>query len=217
MPLQNRVTPIGEIVASNERGALMGNRGILHDEHGRIIRQSFYDGWKFCKLEHEGNRRKVMSAGRYTELFFLDEATALAAGHRPCFECHEAQFYRFRTIWTRSNARLFNLVSPPIAKIDRILHKERIDRIGRKVFFRDQVSNIPDGTFIEFRGDFYLRWQGIFHLWSFAGYVSARTFPPNLEVVVLTPESIVRCFRNGLKPAVHESIKSSQSQLEFRF
>src|SRR3954453_2972411 len=99
MPRQNRVTPLGEIVATPERGSMMGNRGVLHDEGGRIRRPWQVRRWLICLLEFKGRHRTVMTPNRYTELFFLDEATGLAAGHRPCAECRRARFRAFRDAW----------------------------------------------------------------------------------------------------------------------
>lgn len=92
MPLQNRVTPTGAVIAAAGRGTFMGNRGILHDDTGRIVRASRNRAWLICRLDFKGRRRELMRPGTYTELFFLDEAVALAAGHRPCGECRR-EFY----------------------------------------------------------------------------------------------------------------------------
>ena len=105
MPRQNRVTPFGEIVAVPERGTMMGNRGRLHDEEGRIRRPWQVKRWLICLLEFNGRHRQVMAPDRYTELFFLDEATALAAGHRPCFECRRKSYNAFVDAWAVGNAR----------------------------------------------------------------------------------------------------------------
>src|SRR5262249_11244908 len=122
MPRQNRVTPWGEIVATPERGTLMGNRGVLHDGEGRIVRPWRQKRWIACLLQFKGRKRAVMSPGRYTELFFLDEATALAAGHRPCAECLRDRFTAFRDAWIRGRAA--GKVTAP--EIDSRLHTERL-------------------------------------------------------------------------------------------
>src|SRR5579859_5210937 len=124
MPLQNRVTPFGEIVAVPGRGSLMGNRGILHDARRNIVRDSQVRRWIACRLEFRGRHRDIMSPGSWTELFFLDEATALAAGHRPCAECRRADYRRFQTAWR--DARLSNSHAPSSADVmDAILHQDR--------------------------------------------------------------------------------------------
>src|SRR5262245_66499612 len=99
MPRRNRVTPLGDLVAVPQRGTLLGNRGVLHDDGGRIRRAWQLKRWIVCVLEFRGRKRRVMTPGRYTELFFLDEATALAAGHRPCAECRHSRFLAFCTAW----------------------------------------------------------------------------------------------------------------------
>src|SRR5262245_37465472 len=99
MPLQNRVTPFGEIVAVPERGTLMGNRGVLHNDAGRIVRSYQVRRWIACRTTFRGRRRQLLQPHSYTELFFLDEATAFAAGHRPCAECRHTDYQRFKTAW----------------------------------------------------------------------------------------------------------------------
>src|SRR5262245_59079626 len=129
MARKNRVTPSGEIVATPERGTLMGNRGVLHDDQGRIVRRWQGKRWIACVLEFRGRKRTVMTPGRYTELFFLDEATALAAGHRPCAECQRERFNAFRDAWRRGNG----VAMPPTApEIDGRLHAERLGPGGSK-------------------------------------------------------------------------------------
>src|SRR5262245_6485047 len=123
MPRQNRVTPWGEIVAMPERGTLMGNRGLLHDAEGQIMRPWRERRWIICLLDFKGRRRSVMSPGLYTELFFLDEATALAAGHRPCAECRRERFNAFRDAWLKGNGGAAPVTAPDI---DRRLHEERL-------------------------------------------------------------------------------------------
>jgi len=183
----------------------MGNRGILH-ENGRITRKSMHKGWITCLLEFEDNRREVMSEGRYTELFFLDEATAFAAGHRPCYDCQRERFYAFRDSWVKTNARLHKLNDPAMSEIDKVLHKERITRKEEKVTYLDNALNVGRGALIEYEGKYYLKWDSRFYEWSAAGYVSAISLPNKQLVKVLTPKSIVRCFKNGFLPKVHKSI-----------
>src|SRR6476646_261897 len=103
MPKQNRVTPAGEIIATPERGTVMGNRGRLHDAGVKILRPFALKRWLICKLEFKERHRPVMAPNQYTELFFLDEATALAAGHRPCAECNRPGYNLFRELWTQAN------------------------------------------------------------------------------------------------------------------
>src|SRR5215831_17832148 len=129
MPLQNRVTPCGEILALASRGTFMGNRGgVLHDEKRRILRHYASRRWITCLLEYKGRHRAVMSPGRYTELFFPDEAVALAAGHRPCAECRRERFNAFKNAWNPN-------ASVSAEEIDAELHRTRIDKHGKKVTY----------------------------------------------------------------------------------
>ncbi|HEY9058475.1 MAG TPA: hypothetical protein VIN77_15095, partial [Aurantimonas sp.] len=134
MPLQNRVTPLGEIIADPARGTLMGNRGILHDGNRELGRSRWkHKAWIACTLAFRGRKRTPMTPGRYTELFFLDEATALAGGHRPCAECRRADFNAYRTAWATAHC----LDAPPTAKaMDDMLHAHRV-----KSRLREQVHH----------------------------------------------------------------------------
>src|SRR5262245_10377094 len=125
MPLQNRVTPTGEIIADPARGTLMGNRGgPLHRPDQTLgARRWVSKAWICCRLEFKGRRRQVMSPGKYTELFFLDEATALAAGHRPCFECRRAEAEQFARLWAKVHGAHDRARA---GDMDRVLHAERV-------------------------------------------------------------------------------------------
>src|SRR5262245_27436707 len=124
MPRPNRVTPFGDIIATPDRGTFMGNRGVLHDDAGRIQRAWQVKRWLVCVLAFKGRKRRGMRPGRYTELFFLDEATALAAGHRPCAECRRQRYNAFCNAWRLADARGSHL--PTADEIDRRLHAERV-------------------------------------------------------------------------------------------
>src|SRR5580700_10941689 len=123
MPRQNRVTPFGVIVAVPERGTVMGNRGVLHDESGAIRRMWQLRRWLLCRLEFRGRKRVVMAPGRYSELFFLDEATGLAAGHRPCFECRRRSFVSYADAWASGSP---GEARPTASAIDERLQAERV-------------------------------------------------------------------------------------------
>lgn len=205
MPLQNRVTPHGEFIATKERGTMMGSRGVLHEDK-QIIRKSGYNGWITCLLNFQNIRREVMSERGYTELFFLDEATAFAAGHRPCFECQRKRFNEFKNAWVETNAALYGLDNPYMPEIDKVLHKERIHKQG-KVTYQDSSSNVSNGAFIEHKEKAYLKWDNRYFEWTAGGYVSAIKIHGNQQVKVLTPKSIVRCFKNGFIPKVHDSVQ----------
>src|SRR5215510_7691912 len=144
MPRQNRVTPFGEIVAVPEKGTFMGNRGVLHDAEGHIKRAWQVKRWLVCVLAFRGRKRSVMTPGHYTELFFLDEATALAAGHRPCAECRHGRFLDFCNAWKVVHPGAGGSRRPTVTEIDNRLHAERLnlDR-SRRSFV--ELDELPDG------------------------------------------------------------------------
>ena len=205
MPLQNRVTPFGEIVALPARGAWMGNRGRLHDANKRLTRRRWTTrAWITCKLHFRERRREVMAPGRYTELFFLDEATAFAAGHRPCAECRRADFLRFRDLFARAKRPYVRDPSLSADEIDRILHKERRVPVAERPRIPLFDSGLPDGTIVALGPDFLdvcLVYRRSLYRWSAAGYdwIGASS---GHEVVVLTPPSIVETFSCGYMPQV---------------
>jgi hypothetical protein len=198
MPLRNRVTPWGEIVAVPERGTMLGNRGILHDEHQDLVRTSQVRRWLTCVLEFKGIRRTVMSPHRYTELFFLDEATALSAGHRPCCECRREEYRRFQDCWHQAFG-----IRPGADEMDSALQQDRRLR-GRKVTYQGRLADLPDGTFFERAGQAWLLHDSWARLWSPAGYLR-REPPSDGTVTVLTPRSTVAVLRAGYQPLLHHS------------
>lgn len=210
MPKQNRVTPYGEIIATSTRGTLMGNRGILHDDQQRIMRPYQHKAWIICRLEFKGRRRAVMSPGKYTELFFLDEATALAAGHRPCFECQRERAEVFRDVWRTTNLELVGSGYLKASQIDAVLHAERLTparriRDRRKQTYQASLAELPDGTFVAWENAPYLVWGERLYSWTAAGYLTPMLRPADIQVVVLTPRSIVRALAGGYRPTVHPS------------
>jgi hypothetical protein len=212
MPLQNRVEPGGSIFATSSRGTFMGNRGgVLHNAKREIVRQYASRRWITCLLEYKGRRRSVMSQGHYTELFFLDEAVALAAGHRPCAECRRERFNAFKAAWARSGNSPGG--SSPLAdEIDLELHRTRIDRKKGKIAFMASLSSLPDGCFVQIEASSYLVWRDTLLLWSPEGYKEEHHRPGNLSVAVLTPEPVVRCIRNGYSPEIHSSLHAEGLQ-----
>lgn len=203
MPLRNRANPYGELVAVASRGTMLGNRGRLHDADRRIVRTSGRVNWLSCRLEFRGRHREVMSPRSYTELFFLDEATALSAGHRPCSECRHAQYMRFRTCWAVSHS----LPSLPSAKdMDTRLATDRATRDGRHLSHDTTAAILPDGVVIEWQQQPWLVWANEIHRWTFDGYAERqqRTVVPG-TVTVLTPRIIADVLRAGYVPDVHES------------
>lgn len=210
MPLQNRVTPQGDIVATAARGTLMGNRGRLHDAHRRLVRRHLrsYRAWVTCVLAFKERRRIPMTPGRYTELFFLDEATALAAGHRPCGECRRIDHRGFKAAWLEGNSRRGLGRDAPIALVDRVLHEDRLAPDGAQRVFVAPLQALPDGVFIVGAdlSDPHLVWRGALWLWSLTGYTWSSERPPHGAVTVLTPRSTVNALRAGYAPMVHDSI-----------
>lgn len=198
--LQNRVDPKGNIIETSARGTWMGNRGQLHDKGKTILRPFKLKAWITCVLEFKNRHRQVMAPGLYTELFFLDEATAFAAGHRPCFECRREDAKKFKTAWLKGNPEYQFNDKTAIGKIDDIIHPERIDKNGHKVTFKANIKDLPDGTFIELNGEPYLLADKKIYQWTPFGYKAGHLLPDTDEVIVLTPKSIINAFNAGYQP-----------------
>jgi hypothetical protein len=195
MPLQNRVDPWGRLYAVAARGAWMGNRGVLHDDSKRIVRPWRSTAWILCKLEFKGRRRAVFSPGRYSELFFLDEATAFAAGHRPCAECNRARFIEFKRAW------LGFASDSKASDIDRVLHGERLGEVHEAA-----LQELPDGVILEHEGAAVLVLGDALLPWSFTGYGAPVPKPSgSTRVHVLTPRSMTRAIAQGLRPQIDAS------------
>jgi hypothetical protein len=206
MPRRNRVTPLGEIIAVSERGTMMGNRGILHDAEGRIRRPWAVKRWLICVLEFRGRHRTIMAPNRYTELFFLDEATALAAGHRPCYECRRDRYLAFRDAWAAGNPELLGPEPIRADDIDDRLHAERAAPDRSKRTERGCLDDLPDGVFINLDGseqEPHLIWDHELLTWSPGGYRQRRPRPRGEVVTILTPGSTVRAIRSGYVPEVY--------------
>jgi hypothetical protein len=214
MPKQNRVTPFGELIADPARGSLTGNRGCLHDERQQIVRHHLGRRWIICQLQFKDYHRQIMTPGRYTELFFLDEAAALAAGHRPCAECSRPRFEAFRSAWAGANPDLAGNSRLGAAIIDAALHAERVGPGNEKLNYPEKLGRLPDGVFVTLESGCpaYLVWQGDLKLWTPAGYTGRITPHPELEVLVLTPRSIVRAIAAGFQPQVHPSTASFKKE-----
>ena len=209
MPRQNRVTPFGDIVAIPERGTFLGNRGVLHDAAGRIRRRWQLKRWIVCVLDFRGRRRRVMTPDRYTELFFLDEATALAAGHRPCAECRHARFLDFCAAWAKAHRDGGRSARPTAQEIDDRLHADRVGPDRSQRTFAATLDGLPDGVFVTVPawGDEAYLVRGD-DLWAWSPeYYRDRGRRPNGEGVrVLTPPSTVKAIRAGYVPDVHPSV-----------
>jgi hypothetical protein len=176
---------------------MMGNRGgALHNDAREIVRPWKTRRWIACVLEFKGIRRTVMSPRRYTELFFLDEAVAFAASHRPCAECRRERFNAFKAAWSRG---------PVLADdIDRELHRRRLENRHQRTY-RAPLQSLPDGTFVEIDNSPWLVWSSSLLLWTPAAYTQRRDRPEGATVTVLTPRPILDCFRRGYRPEVHWS------------
>ena len=195
-PLQNRVDPQGRLHAVAEKGGMMGNRGILHDAAGRIRRTYAHQAWVTCLLNFRGRHRAPMPPGRYTSLFFLDEATAFSAGHRPCGECQRARYRAFATVWQAVHGPKPR--DTPLPRwIDKALHAARIAR-GRQVTHVAEATALPDGAMVITGGRPALKWDGAFHPWAFSGYGAPMAC--HGAVPVLTPAPVVAVFAAGFRP-----------------
>jgi hypothetical protein len=198
--LQNRVDPQGNIISTSARGAWMGNRGQLHGKGKHILRPYKLKAWITCLLEFKGWKRQVMSPNLYTELFFFDEATAFAAGHRPCFECRRKDYDRFKSLWLKGNPEYgFNLKTS-IKEIDAIIHEERIDKQGKKITHRANIHSLPTGTFVLVHDLPHLIANKQLYPWSPFGYGEGIALPADGKITVLTPASVVNALRAGYVP-----------------
>src|SRR5215210_7552823 len=197
MPLQNRVTPLGDLIAHPARGLVYGNRGCLHDDAGRIRRRYNGKRWIACRLEFRGwHRSPLMQPGRFTELFFLDEATAFAAGHRPCALCRREDYMRLSEILGGSGADA----------IDARLHAERLERRHEAAF-----ADLPDGAFVFGEGEPWLVHGDSLVRWTPAGYAD-RARRPDGPAVLLTAPTLVSVLARGWEAAV-PLLHPSASQL----
>lgn len=198
--LQNRVDPAGNLIKTKARGAWMGNRGLIHNPKQEVLRPFRLKAWITCLLEFKDRKRPVMAPNQYTELFFMDEATAYAAGHRPCFECRRADYNIFKDFWLKGNPGYGYDFKTSIQKIDDIMHAERITADKTKVTYEDNPGDLPDGTFILYNNEPYLLTGGLMYLWSPFGYGEGTSLPDVSKIEVLTPKSVVNAFRAGLRP-----------------
>jgi hypothetical protein len=204
--LQNRIDPWGRLNAVPDRGALMGNRGILHDDQKRIVRPWVHKAWVTCLLSFKDIRREeVFTPGNYSELFFLDEATAFAAGHRPCFYCQRERGLQFRAEWLAANVAAALHADCKMPAMDAQLHAERTAGRGLKQTYPEVLAALPVGTLFEHAGSAWLLAPDGCRPWSFGGYGDAAALPDTTEVAVLTPRSIVAAFRHGFTPHIHPS------------
>ena len=203
MPLQNRVTPFGDIVAIAQRGTFIGNRGIIHDPAARTLlgRRWTTKAWLVCLLHYKARRRDVMRRRSWTELFVLDEAVALAAGHRPCFYCRRNDAEAFRAAWAKGRREAL----PLAPQMDAVLHAERLDRGRKRIHpIPGPVDELPDGTAITADGAAYTLVRGGAFRWTEQGYEPPKEIP--LHAGLLTPPSTLLAMRAGYRPRLHSDI-----------
>ncbi|NVM62376.1 hypothetical protein FHW88_000652 [Mucilaginibacter sp. SG538B] len=198
--LQNRVNPFGQLIKTPERGAWLGNRGVIHNECKEIVRPFKIKAWITCVLEFRGRHREIMQPNRWTELFFLDEATAFSAGHRPCFQCRYKDHQKFKQFWLKGNPQYGFDMKTPVSKIDDILQAERITVDKSKVTYDENIRALPNGTFVIHEGRPYLLKDDELHLWSAVGYEEGIALPHVDKLQVLTPRSFVNMFKAGYAP-----------------
>jgi hypothetical protein len=204
MPLQNRVTPFADLIACAARGLFMGNRGgRIHDGARKLSRRRWASkAWICCRLEFK-NRHRAVWSDSYTELFFLDEPTALAAGHRPCFECRRADAVAFATAWTRAHG---GGGRPSAPHMDSVLHDERL--AGRAKRLHLPATSLPDGTFVTLAGEPDLAHAirgGRLLRWSHDGYVASHALADASIAAVITPPATVAALAQGYAPQWHPS------------
>jgi len=203
VPLQNRVHPKGTLEAVSSRGSFMGNRGVLHNDQQEVTRLFKLKRWIICSLEYNGRKRGLMSPGSYTELFFLDEATAFAAGHRPCAECRRTRYNEFRDAWMTADG-VDRGITFNIKDMDSTLHGERVVG-GQKVTWSALPASLPHGTMFKVDERVYAVYEGKYLTWGFEGYSAAELDGVLGEVEVLTPRSVVSVFSSGFRPKFHDS------------
>jgi hypothetical protein len=211
MPLQNRVTPLGELIADSGRGLVYGNRGCLHDDAGRIRRRYASKRWIACRLEFRGWKRSpLLQPGKFTELFFLDEATAFAAGHRPCALCRRDDYNAFSAIW-----RELHPGESGADTIDTRLHAERIDPATRAHRLHDGLlGQLPDGAFVLEADEPHLVLGRQLLRWTPSGYAERRARPERGGTALITPPSLVEVLQAGWQPDVpllHPTSSARQS------
>src|SRR6266851_5601085 len=198
MPIRNRVTPLSELVADPARGLVYGNRGCLHDAAGQIRRRYNGKRWIACRLEFKGwHRQPLLQPGRFTELFFLDEATAFAAGHRPCALCRREDYDRFGALWRELHPGQIGADA-----IDAQLHSERVADTRGQRHHAAALAALPDGAFVLLEGGPWLVLGPHLLRWTVAGYTDSRPRPGASAARLITPPSLVAVLDAGWAPLV---------------
>jgi len=209
MPRQNRVTPYGELIAVPDRGLFWGNRGPLLDREGRLARYARGRGWVICVLSFKGRRRQQWRPGHLTELYFLDEATGLAAGHRPCGECRYREYQAFKQAWARAVSPGGEVPGAP--EIDARLHASRLVRPGVRRTYQAPLAGLPSGTMVDIGGDPCLVQDGRLLAWAPGGYAERPGEVPRDPVAVITPQVTVAVLAAGYRPVLHPSAEPGGS------
>lgn len=204
MTLQNRVTPFGEVIAIPQRGMFTGNRGIIHDPATKTLlsRRWATKAWIVCSRDYKGVHRDPMATQSWTELFFLDEAVALAAGHRPCFLCRRPAAQAFTTAWGKATGA----EGPPAGEIDAILHRERLNGRAKRIHpYCAAIEDLPDGAAFTAAGESFVVAAGRPFRWTAAGY---RMATGRCELTgLLTPPSTLAALRAGYLPSLHPTCR----------
>jgi hypothetical protein len=208
MPRQNRVTPYGELIAVPDRGMFWGNRGPLLDREGRLARYAARRAWPICVLSFKGRRRQQWRPGRLTELYFLDEATGLAAGHRPCGECRYQEYQAFKRAFAAGG-------EPPGApEIDVRMEASRLVRTGVRRAYQAPLADLPTGTMVDIGGDPWLvRENGRLLAWTPGGYTERPVTVPRGPVTVITPQVTVAVLAAGYQPVLHPSAENRRDMV----
>ena len=208
MPRQNRVTPYGELIAVPDRGMFWGNRGPLLDREGRLARYAARPAWPICVLSFKGRRRQQWTPGRLTELYFLDEATGLAAGHRPCGECRYREYQAFKHAWARAFPPRGTPDGGALAgapEIDAGMGASRLIRPGVRRTYQAPLAGLPSGTMVDIGGDAWLVADGRLLAWTPGGYAERPVTVPGGPVTVITPRVTVAVLAAGYQPVLHPS------------
>jgi len=209
VPRQNRVTPYGELIAVPDRGLFWGNRGVLVDGQGRLARYSRGQAWVICVLSFKGRRRQQWTPGRLTELYFLDEATGLAAGHRPCGECRYRDYQAFKRAWAAAFpgavAGAGPGALPGVKEIDARLHADRLTGPGARRNYQAPLAGLPSGVMVNLGGTPWLVYGGGLLAWTPGGYLKRAAEVPAGPVTVITPRATVAVLAAGYQPVLHPS------------
>ena len=206
MPFQNRVLPTGDIRAIPARGTLTGNRGIIHRDDKTLGTSRWsHHAWICCTLDWQARRRPVMTGRNWTELFFLDEAVALAAGHRPCGYCRRAAYRDYVDAWTIATG-----TRPSAKDMDRALHPARVRRDRSQVRYQAAIGELPNGAMVMQNATPSLVWNSAIYPYDPTGYGPAIDAKMETIVSVLTPKPTVMTLHAGYLPQIHQTIAANR-------